>query len=56
MSNIVVRFIRTITGRCPNCGQKLCCIDYEGYGYALWYCPKCDGEIENDCIKDNELN
>jgi hypothetical protein len=40
-----------IINRCPKCGEHLCCASDNLFGYGLWYCPKCDGEIEAP-IKD----
>ena len=55
MSNIIIKLVRLITNRCQVCGEHLSCANNNDFEYGLWYCPKCDGEVENDCIKDNKL-
>ena len=48
MKNIVIKFIRLITHKCPNCGEHLLCANNNDFEYEFWYCPKCDGEIEKE--------
>jgi ribosomal protein L37AE/L43A len=50
---ILKEIFRLLCHRCPKCGTPLGCVNDNMFGYGLWYCPKCDGEIEKP-TKDSE--